>query len=170
MKKTNISTLVLVVILLVAGCTKKNTTPDTNVKPLNENVRANAMLTSDSPFIRVDSANKMLTSYLASVNTTSHADDLHSLIIDAEALRTYLADADIKHVKIMFAHRLDYINSGNAGVYAGNKINALTVVIAGYDEDNNYVCTPTGTYLDNAAPCPYSCPQNGTASSDLLPQ
>jgi hypothetical protein len=170
MKKTIIVTAVATIIVFMIACSKKNATPNSDVKPIRESVLANAMLGDDSPFIRVDSANKMLNSYLNSISSGTHENELHALIIDADALRSYLENTNIKHVKLMFAHRLDYINAGGLNHYAGLSNNALTVVVAGYDNDNNYVCSPAGTYLDNAMPCPYVCPSNGSAASDLLPQ
>ncbi len=45
----------------------------------------------DTAFIPIDTANKMIGSYLASVQSGSGTDtNLHSLIIDANALREYL--------------------------------------------------------------------------------
>ena len=120
------------------------------------------------PFICIDSANKMLNSYLNSITNTGATPDLKSLIVDADALRSYLEDTNIKHVKLMFAHRLDYINNGNGNGYAGVRYDGLTIIIAGYDNSNNYIYNESGAVLDNCQPCPYSCPSNGTASYHTL--
>lgn len=169
----NKRTLVIVfasILVIIAACTKKNATNNPNVKPtdLNSLMLDSTMTGADSPFIHVDSANKMLNSYLNSVSTAERADDLHSLIVDAEALRYYLQNTDIKHVKIMLAHRLDYINAGNGNNYAGTDYNALTIIIAGYDQNSNYVYTSAGTVLDNVQPCPHNCIASGTAASDTF--
>jgi len=108
----------------------------------------------------------MLTSYQASIDDS----DLHSLIFDADELRSYLStnNNSIKKVKVMFAHTLPYINSGHEGQYAGYKAGELTVIIAGYDLDNNYVYWNTNNVMDNALPCPTMCPVNGTASNNVF--
>jgi len=116
-------------------------------------------------YISVDSANKMLSSYLNSIKNNDS--DLHSITIDADQLRSYLDDKDVKKIKIMLSHKLDYINSGNGNVNCGYNIKGLTFIIAGYDSSNNYVFNQ-GMVLDLGTPCPYSCPTNGTASNDLL--
>lgn len=172
MNKRTVVTVLASILVIIAACTKKNATNNPNVKPadLNSLMFDSTMTGADSPFIHVDSANKMLNSYLSSINTAERADDLHSLIIDAEALRYYLQNTDIKHVKIMLAHRLDYINAGYENTYAGTDYNALTVIIAGYDQNSNYVYTSAGSVLDNATPCPYQCIASGTAASDTFPQ
>lgn len=122
-----------------------------------------------SHFISKDSANKMIQSYLNSVSVPGTIQDtnLYSLILDAQALRTYLSDTTIKGVKVMLAHTLDYINAGNEGTNAGYKSNALTIVIAGYDQNGNYVLGPGYRVPDRAVPCPVVCPL-GTAGNSLL--
>ena len=121
-------------------------------------------------FIVKDSANKMIQSYLTSIGSSATTQDssLNSLIFDADALRAYLSDTSIKNVKLMFAHTLEYINAGNSGTNAGYKSGALTLVVAGYDQDGNYILGPTQMVPDRARPCPHYCPLTGTASSNLL--
>ncbi len=124
---------------------------------------------SSSHFIPVDSANKMLESYLNSINADMDTSgNVQSFIMDAEALREYLADNSIKSVKIMLAHTLDYINAGNAGINCGYRAGKLTIVIAGYDADKNYIFAPGNMVLDRAKPCPTDCPSTGTASDMTL--
>src|SRR5689334_13154041 len=125
-------------IFMLLACTKKNSTSNAEM-PKTSNVPdfgSYAQLGLDSPFTSIDSANKMITSYQ---NGKAEATDLNSLIIDAEALRYYLQNSDIKHIKLMFAHKLSYINSGHANESAGMDYNALTLVIAGYNGEGNYV-------------------------------
>jgi len=123
-------------------------------------------------FIIADSANKMIKSYLASIGDTNgvvKSDHLQSLILDAGALRRYLSDNSIKKVKIMFAHRLDYINDGHYGQPAGYSPAGLTIIVAGYDDDGNYVLAPGNMAPDRSMPCPTNCPVTGTAANPLLP-
>ncbi|GAA4456982.1 hypothetical protein [Rurimicrobium arvi] len=128
--------------------------------------------TTISGFIPMDTANVMISSYLSSIDsdtTTGKVPDLSSLIMDANELRSYLnTHSDIQKVKFMFAHRLEYIHAGNEGKPAGYRSDALTLVVAGYDGDNNYVFASDNTVLDHCGPCPRLCPDYGTASSNLL--
>lgn len=117
-------------------------------------------------FIVKDSANKMLNSYLQS--TSGEGDALSSLIFDAEDLRTYLSNTDIRHVKVMFAHTLDYINAGHQGEDAAYRRGELTLIMAGYDEEGNYVYYNGNQVVDHSLPCPTLCPVSGTAANDLL--
>lgn len=124
---------------------------------------------ADLGYIPVDSANKMIQSYLMSLVDTPGRTNLQSLIIDAGTLRAYLSDTSIKQLKIMLAHTLSYINAGNEGEHAGYAANALTVVMGGYNAAGNYV-TAAGTKVpDNARPCPINCPAEGSASSPFFP-
>ena len=129
---------------------------------------------SQCDYIPVDSANRMINSYLASISGDSVM-DLHSLDYDVDSLISYLQTAGIKHVKFMFAHTLDYINAGGYGQYAGYQSGALTLVIAGYDAQGNYVyyqypkTQNCPLVEDHFTPCPNDCPTQGTASSDTLP-
>lgn len=119
-------------------------------------------------FITKDSANKMLGSYLASISDADADSSLHSLILNADALRKYLNDTSIRQVKVMLAHTLDYINAGNLDQPAGYKPGALTIILAGYDNKGDYVYGPGNMVPDRAKPCPNECPVSGSASSSLL--
>jgi len=113
----------------------------------------------------------MLTSYLNSIHYTQNDTYLRSVIFDADSLRRLLNDnshGEIKHIKIMFAHTLDYINGGHADQMAKYRSGALTLIIAGYDDEGNYIYYPLGKVLNNGIPCPTSCPATGTATDDLL--
>lgn len=118
--------------------------------------------------IPVDSANKMINSYITSLNGNSGNEYLYSLIADADELREYLnANGSVKHVKLMFAHTLSYINSGHGGENCNTKAGKLTLIIAGYDASGNYVIGNNGV-MDNLQPCPINCPSTGTASSNTI--
>lgn len=123
--------------------------------------------------IAIDSANKMISSYLNSINYTVNDTDLFSIIVDAHQLRNYLdsiAGANqIVGVKLMLAHKLNYINSGGANQPAGYSKDALTIVIAAYDDSGNYVFLPGTQVMDYNNPCPSDCP-SGDASNPLIIQ
>ena len=121
-----------------------------------------------SQFIPADSANEMINSYIYSIeHSATHESDIHSFSIDADSLRKYLMHTELKHVKLIFAHTMDYIHSGYRGVYAGMQSGAVTIIIAGYDNAGNYVYHNGGNVLDHCIPCPTSCP-SGNAGDDLL--
>lgn len=120
-------------------------------------------------FIPVDSANKMLGSYLASINAdVDTSTNIQSFIVDADALREYLSDNSIKKVKVMLAHTLNYVNSGGDGVNCGYRAGKLTIILAGYDADKNYIFAPGNKVLDNSIPCPTQCEIMGTAADMTL--
>lgn len=123
---------------------------------------------TDSNFISMDSANKMIQSYLTSIAKDTADTNIQSIIVDANSLRKYLDDTSIKKVKIMFAHTLDYINSGHNGEPAGYKPFAFTIVISGYNSDGDYVLAPGNMVPDHAEPCPTNCNTVGNASSPLI--
>ena len=145
-----------------------------------------------SSFITTDIANQMISSYLysiggqnnssvGSVNTINNAqtgstlgvNDLKSFSIDADSLRAYLATGNIKSVKLIFAHTMDYVNGGNMGIFSGMQSGAMTIIVACYDANGNYVYySPGGAnggqyVLDHCVPCPANCAQ-GAAGADLL--
>lgn len=119
-------------------------------------------------FIHKDTANRMIQSYITSVDAIDAEEQLYSVMLDADDIRTYLSDTAIHGVKIMFAHTLKYINAGNEGVAAGLESGALTIVMAGYNRGGNYVFAPGMRVLNNVRPCPPKCPLTGTASQHTL--
>ncbi|MDR3681764.1 MAG: hypothetical protein P4L41_17480 [Flavipsychrobacter sp.] len=124
-----------------------------------------------SAFIPMDSANKMIGSYLASVNAPATDTALDCVIVDADMLRSYLNDTcngKIKNVKFMLAHTLNYINTGHGGQYAGYKPNALTIIVSGYDATGNYILAAGNTVLDQGQACPVSCPISGNATNNIV--
>ena len=128
----------------------------------------------NSAFIPVDSANKMILSYLTSINYQQNDTDLDCLTIDADTMRAYLANPNVKKIKVMFAHTLEYINAGGGNQYCGYQTGALTVIMACYDSMNNYVYYQApqspgiNMVMDHSAPCPSNCAHGGSAASNVL--
>lgn len=151
--KTILTALILITIL---SCKEKKTLPATPAKA-----------------IPVDSANKMISSYLGSIDYQNNDTDLFSIVVDAATIRYYLdsmaSGSTIRGFKFMLAHQLDYINSGYMGEPAGYRKNALTAVIAAYDEAGNYVFLAPGQVMDFNNPCPSDCPP-GFAANPLIEQ
>jgi len=148
----------LLIFVVTAGCHTSNT----NKNP--------GYLFPD--VLPVDSANKMLGSYLNSIDYLHNDTDVQSVIFNAALLRQYLdsftGSSNIAYIKIMFAHKLSYINAGGANKYAGFNNAALTLLIAGYDNSGNYIYYPTNQVIDNGMLCPPNCP-SGPAGAPLLP-
>lgn len=120
-------------------------------------------------FISIDSANKMVQSYLATIEPFSIDSDIRSVTFNANDLR-YLLDSqesskEIVKVQIRLAHTLKYINDGHAGEPAGYKSGALTFLISGVDEHGNAI-NAKNMILNYAKPCPSNCPA-GTAGNPL---
>ncbi|XZF13923.1 hypothetical protein ACTHGU_19235 [Chitinophagaceae bacterium MMS25-I14] len=122
-----------------------------------------------SIFIPIDSANKMLTSYLMSIPSEKSETTLRCITFSADSLRAYLSDPSVKSVKFMFAHKLQYINSGHNGQDAGGlQSNAITIIVAGYNANGDYTYHH-GAVLDHGIPCPSNCIDTGSAASYTLP-
>jgi hypothetical protein len=122
-------------------------------------------------YIPIDSANKMIGSYLNSINSQQNDSDLHSVIFDADCLRDYLKDNNVSKIKIMFAHTLEYINNGGQDQNVGYEAGKLTFVLAGFDRYGDYVFSLQDTIrsvMNHGTACPTICPRDGSASNDLL--
>lgn len=159
---------------LVSSCNdSSNKSTDAN-RPQNDS-NSNTQITAlqpgeDTAFIPVDTANKMIRSYLNSIQASSNDTNLRSIIIDGNALREYLTSApgnNISHIKVMLAHQLDYINAGGNGIPCGYSRNGLTVILAGFDNSGNYLYFPVERVMNHGWPCPHLC-ATGTAASDTL--
>lgn len=169
--------LISLVSILFFSCQDGSTTGE---KPQEKGKSASPELVENEtdpvppgPFINLDSANKMLLSYLNSINYTQNDSDLRSIIIDANALRAYLNSEqgqNITKMKLMFAHTLDYINNGGQNQNAGYRSGELTLILAGYSGAGNYIYYTGNKVLDHGTPCPTICPTSGTAVSDTLPK
>ncbi len=126
---------------------------------------------SASHFMPVDSANKMLGSYLNSINYQYNDTDIRSLTVDVKQLRRYIdsmsGSDSITSIKLMFAHTLSYANSSKVNTNAGYKSNALTIIIAAYKANGSYVYYTGNTVLDYTQPCPPVCPA-GQAANPFL--
>jgi len=162
--------LAFVLIIALAGCGSQNSSSNNTTDSTINNNRQGvySALTESAPII-IDTANKMLGSYLLSVNVGGTDTNLRSLIVNADTLRTYLQDTSIRHLKLMFAHTLTYINGRGKDHNCGYNNADLTMIIVGYNSSNNYVYNQQGLVYDNCVPCPTNCPISGTASEDIFP-
>ena len=123
--------------LFLASCNgegKKAETTDSANKPPK---RGSAPIQS----VSIAEANSMLGSYLTSIDYQKEDTELHSWIVNADSLRSYLNDTSrgkIQNIKIMLSHTPEYVKV-SSGQNCGYKVGALTVIIAGYDSQNNYI-------------------------------
>ncbi len=122
--------------------------------------------------IHRDSANTLIKSYLQSIAGRTEP-SLKYLAFDADQLRFYLNDSTrgkIATLKIMFAHKRDWIDSGHFGEHANTKVGALTVVLAGFDVAGDYIYIGQNEnyVLDFAIGCPSECQTVGSAALDTL--
>lgn len=124
-------------------------------------------------FIPVDSANKMLNSYLNSISYQANDSTLRSISFDMAQLRAYTdspatGSDRITSIKVMFAHKLSYINSGKGNTDGHNNRDAVTFIIAAYTEDGTVRYLDGDKIMNTGAPCPTNCPP-GDAGEPLLP-
>ena len=149
------SLLALLFILVLASCRIKH--------------QPGTPLSSEIP---IDSANKMISSYLNSINYTEEDSNIHSFILDGASLRDYLNSPEgesITQMKIFMGHTLDYINSGHQDQNCGYNEHALALIVAGYDEEGNYIYSNLNKVLDHTVPCPSRCPVEGQAAENFFP-
>lgn len=137
----------------LAACTDHR--PPTNTGPYSKPVS-------------IDSANVMISSYLAAINDSVNTNELRSLFYDAEVLRDFLNKTpDIQKLKFVMAHTQEYINAGHYGQIPDSNSHAITFVIVGVNSKGNYVYC-NNMALDFCQPCPSNCPELGNAGSNLL--
>lgn len=82
-----------------------------------------------------------------------------SMIMDADLIRNYLSNEEIRNVKFMLGERTVDHN--------GAPTPTLTIIVTGYDSDGNYI-TNNGMVPDHTAPCPHLCPTIGDAANDFI--
>jgi hypothetical protein len=113
---------------------------------------------NNSQSIPLDTANMMLNSYLTSVGYPYVDTAIRSLSFDADTLRAYLQNSSIVTIKFMLAHQQSYIHNGHNGEAAGFSPGAVTLLVVGMDDNQQYVLNSRNQVYDHAANCPWSCP------------
>ncbi|GAB3910478.1 hypothetical protein [Mucilaginibacter boryungensis] len=166
MKRTLLALLALPVL---ASCTTSNANPGPVIK---QGLKTTGATYGFPDIIPVDSANKMIGSYLNSINYTGNDSDVRAFTLNASLLRLYLdslsGSSTITGLKVFLAHRLSYVNSGHANKNCGYSNNGLTLILAGYTSSGEYVYYTNNLVIDNSMACPTNCPP-GTAGNPLLP-
>ena len=123
----------------------------------------------DSVFISKDTANKMIGSYLTSIDYKHNDTSVKSYTFNADSVRAFLSDTSIKEMKVMMAHSLAYINQNGPGRNVGYNATALTLILSGINSKGDYVFRQVSKVPEHAAPCPSSCVTGGTGADDLFP-
>jgi len=163
--------LILLALPVLAGCTASNANPAT-VMPVKQGLKTTGSGYGFPDVIPIDSANKMVGSYLNSINYVANDSDVRSFSINASLLRSYLdslsGSSTIAGLKVFLAHKLSYINNGNANKNCGYSNNGLTLILAGYTTTGNYVYYNNNLVIDNSMACPTNCPP-GVAGDPFLP-
>lgn len=122
----------------------------------------NARVVSASDFsqpISIDTANRMIASYLASVNYPYVDTSVRSLSFDADTLRAYLADSRITTMRFVLAHQQSYLNAatGRFGKNIGTRVNALTIIAVGLSDNGTVIRNSSNGVYEHAVPCPNIC-------------
>ncbi|RYY24230.1 MAG: hypothetical protein EOO04_13330 [Chitinophagaceae bacterium] len=110
--------------------------------------------------ISKDSANKMIQSYLNSINYGTNDSTLRYLTFDADSMRNFLNDTSkgkIATIKFVVAHTLEYANSPKYGQDAKFRGEAITLVMVGLDENDQYIYTGDNKVYEHFRRCPSEC-------------
>ena len=165
-----IGALAICVFLACNKSDRNETKPAKNSAQGGGGSLASAKPTGDnySRTIKIDTANRMIGSYLASVGYPEQDSALRGLYFDADSLRSYLSDPKVVTIKLVFAHQQSHITASTYGKYVGLKPGSATIIIAGLDDNNNLVPNNKGGVYEHALPCPTSCSDALSAADGLL--
>lgn len=148
--------------LLVTGCSGHRTDILDALSPQKASAQSGLLRAAEvySKPVAIPTANRMIKSYLTSIDYQRNTDALRSWVISADTLRSYLSGPEggkIVGIKLMLAHTMAYIHSGREGRPAPVNSHDVTVVLVGVDADNNLVYNAQGMPYDYAMPCPPEC-------------
>lgn len=156
----------LFIFLLIASlpftCSRKiGTTMPKNFMWLGPQVGVHTPAADEfSSGIPIDTANRMIESYLHGINYQVNTNEIRSWTFSADTLRRFLQEGNGKKIvrlKLMLAHSLAYIHGGHEGERPPINTHALTLIVVGIDENNNYIYNPEGEAYEHAFPCPPRC-------------
>lgn len=110
--------------------------------------------------ISVDTANRMIASYLNSIHYKENTNAIRSWTFNADTLRRFLnsdSGRQIVRLKLMLAHTMKYIEDGHEGQPLPVDSHELTLVIIGVDAHGKYRRNEQNNAYDHCAPCPSDC-------------
>lgn len=113
-----------------------------------------------STLISIDTANRMIKSYLNSIDYKVNTKEIRSWSFNANVLRTYLNSEkgkDITDVRFFLAHTMSYIMSGHEGQRLPDDSHGLTLIIIGVDSTGKEVYTTLNKAYNHCMPCPEKC-------------
>lgn len=122
-----------------------------------------------SKSIAIDSANKMIGSYVSSVGYPYYDTAVRVLMFDADTIKKYLQqNNNVSTLAFYIGHQLGWLNAstGNYGKNIGLQPGKITVICVGLDDDGAVVRNSSNGVYEHAMPCPSNCPP--AASSPLL--
>ena len=166
MKKSIYISLVAFLAFIVVSCNRSAVTEpgsdSTKVKVPNKTITQGNLRIVTAAYsqpISIDTANRMIASYLESVNYPYQDTAVRSLAFDADTLRAYLADANITTLKFYLAHQQSYLNGdvNRFGKNIGMRPGALTVICVGVDDLGQVVKNSSNGVYEHAMPCPNLC-------------
>ena len=172
MKSVLLSVTAAVAICLMSACNRQSATdPQSDSTPVTvpnkslTKINARQVGGLYSQPISLDTANRMISSYLQSVNYPVVDTAVRSLAFNADTLRAYLADSRITSVEFVLAHQLSYLNGGSDrfGKNIGMKPGAITIIAVGVDDNGNVIRNSSNGVYEHALPCPNSCPNTNDA-------
>lgn len=112
-----------------------------------------------STSVPLDTANKMIGSYLSSVGYPYADTTIRSLAFNADTLRAYLSNTNITDVKLYLAHQITWLDgaANRYGKNVGMQPGKLTVIFVGLDNNGHVVKNSSNGVYEHALPCPTSC-------------
>ncbi len=173
MKHQSLSLLFILLCISTAGCRKDApavtyaTPAKGNLQPVPPSPDHDSVPIRSGSFIHYTDANDLIRSYLKSIDTFI-IPQVRSFYLNADDLRTYLADAAVTELKIFLAHTGSIVNSGLRDKYSGLNHDALTLVMVGVDSRQNYVLHQKTAVINRISGCPSNCIISGSAANDLI--
>lgn len=121
--------------------------------------------------VSIPVANRMIHSYLSGIQADLNTNAVRSWEVSADTLRRYLSGENGKKIvrlKLMLAHTMAYIHSGNEGRREPLNSHDVTIVMVGVDAGNNLVYNTENMPYDYAMPCPPECLGGGGDSDRII--
>ena len=147
MKKVSAYITTVLIACIAASCSKtaeqkaKTDTTKNTAKTL-QNYRHNIAPTL---------AYTMAASYVQSLDSPTVG--TRALAFDADEVRAYLCDTNIKQLQVILVHQQDWAENH----YGERNEKKISVVLAGLDQSNAVITNQTGNLMDYADMCPSHC-------------
>ncbi len=135
-------------------------TPTTNTSTNRAASSARVVGAQYSQPIQIDTANRMIASYLESVGYPQVDTAVRTLSFNADTLRSYLSNPNITTMRFYLGHQLSYLNGGTDrfGKDIGMRPGALTIIAVGTNDAGQIIRNTSNGVYEHAMPCPYNCP------------